>query len=150
MNTIFAIVYSLLIRLSSLTGLTYNEINIVVYYAVIPFIYLALIDKILKKHILKILFVISLFIFLFSIKDFRHFSDWLFDISVVFLLEFEAIGINYIASSVLICVFFPFIVFLILYYYAFKDNEKVKFVILSLNFPTFTTIFNFLSKVIRN
>ena len=44
MNIIFMIVRDLLLYIAKITGLSYNEINIITYYYIIPFFYLTLID----------------------------------------------------------------------------------------------------------
>lgn len=115
MNSIFQIVYDILMTMSRLTGFTYKEINIIVYFVVIPFIYFILLDKMIKKNYFKIthiLVIIAVCVFF----DFGEFCDSLFNLSVDFLLSFNHVGINYIAASVLICVFLPIAIFIILYY----------------------------------
>lgn len=119
MNTTFQIVYSLLKWIAELTGFTYNEVNIIAYYIVLPFAYVVLADRILKKHVLKILYVVGVTVCLFLIADFTRFSDWLFQKSVDFLLSFEFLGWNYIVSSVLICVVFPAVVFMLMFHFAY-------------------------------
>lgn len=122
MNTIFQIVYLLLKWISEVTGFTYNEVNIIAYYIILPFAYVVLADRILKKHVLKILYVVGVAVCLLSIRNFTEFSDWLFQKSVDFLLSFQFLGWNYIVSSVLICVVFPAIVFLVMFYYAYLSQ----------------------------
>ena len=119
MNVIFHIVYTFLKMISAITGFTYNEVNIIAYYIVLPFAYVILADKILKKNILKIIYVFSVAGVLLMIKDFTAFSDWLFRKSVDFLLSFDVFGWNYVVSSVLICVIFPAIVFVGMLYLAY-------------------------------
>lgn len=87
MNTIFQIVYSLLKWIADATGFTYNEVNIIAYYIVLPFVYVILADRILKRHLLKILYVTGVALCLLLIDDFTRFSDWLFQKSVQFLLS---------------------------------------------------------------
>ena len=121
MGLIFTIVYSLLKYTADITGLSYNEINIVVYYIAIPFIYIALLDTILCfKYLLKAIYISSWTITILLIPNFESFSNWLFDQSVYFLLSFESMGLNYVAASVVICVFVPLILFIILFVYAYK------------------------------
>jgi hypothetical protein len=126
MNTIFKIVYIVLKKLSAATGLTYNEINIVVYYIIIPMIYFVMIDKIFKKHIFKIVFacVVATTVFL---VDFKLFSDTLFAGSVRFLLWFKVIGWNYTVSSVIICVIVPILLFGVLFYFSYWPDLKNNF-----------------------
>ena len=123
MQSLFNLVYHLLLGISKATGLTYNEINIIVFYFVIPMIYFAMIDEILKKHTCKsLLIILSISILFFT--DFRKFSDWLFSESVGFLLSFQAIGWNYIVASVIICVFVPAALFVVLFYYSYWPSLK--------------------------
>ncbi len=107
MNFIFAIVYEVLKWLSWATALTYREINIVAYFIVIPFLFLLLIDRLLKAHYLKISFSVITVVSLLIIDDFEEFSNLWFDRSVVFLNWFDIIGWNYIEASVIICVALP-------------------------------------------
>lgn len=116
---IFIIVYGLLMLASQVTGLTYNEVNIVTYYILIPFVYVALADKIWGKNVLKVLYIFLIAITLYLIPNFAVFSDWLFDESVKFLLFFRVIGWSYVVSSVLICVIFPGILFLFMLHRAY-------------------------------
>lgn len=119
MNTAFQIVYLLLMWISEITGFSYNEVNIIAYYIVLPFAYVFLADRILKKQVLKILYIAAITAVLLSIRDFSVFSDWLFQKSVDFLLSFEVFGWNYIVASVLICVVFPAVVFAIMFHFAY-------------------------------
>ena len=119
MNTVFQIVYSLLKWSAEITGFTYNEVNIIAYYILLPFAYVVLADKILKQHVLKIMYVAAITIILFTIKDFTAFSNWLFQKSVDFLLSFEVLGWNYIVASVLICVVFPALTFAVMFHFAY-------------------------------
>ena len=122
MSFVFEIVASSLQLISFLTGLTYQEINIIVYYIVIPFVYLTLVDKICKRHWFKIIFAVGVCIFFLSIRDFRVFSERLFEQSVIFLESFSKIGWDYIAASVIICVIVPGILFGVLFYCAYKSE----------------------------
>ncbi len=119
MNTTFEIVSSLLKWIAEVSGFTYNEVNIIAYYIILPFAYVILADRIFQKHMLKILYVVGVSVGLFLITDFTEFSDWLFQRSVDFLLSFQFLGWNYIVSSVLICVVFPGVVFIVMFHFAF-------------------------------
>lgn len=114
MQKIFKFTYDVLMWLSSLTGFSYKEINIIVWFIIIPFSWALLIDKIIGKHYLKISFSTIIIITLLLINDFSSFSNWLFDKSADFLRGFEFLGIDYIASSVIICVIIPIAVYYIL------------------------------------
>ncbi|MBK8804340.1 MAG: hypothetical protein IPN71_20225 [Fibrobacteres bacterium] len=126
MDTVFQIVYLLLVYGARLTGLTYNEINIVVYYMIIPMLYLAMIDKIMKRHWLKIGFgVVCLLVVVLT--DFDQFSNGLFDLSVKFLLLFKAVGWNYTVASVIVCVVVPLIAFGALFYFSYWPSLRARF-----------------------
>jgi len=122
MSPIFYIVYQTLEWLSSITGLSYEEINIVVYYIVVPLIFFALIDKILGKPIFLAAFSILLLVVGTQIRDFSLFSEHLFDWSVRFLLGFSRMGLNYDKASVLICVLLPGLLLIILCRWAFPTQ----------------------------
>ena len=113
-NFIFKIVRSSLESISRLTGLTYNEINIILYYFMIPFSWLCLSDIIFGFHYLKIAFVIYYFGFYIGCRNFRSYSDRLFERSISFLNYFNRIGSNYVVSSVWICVSLPTLIYTIL------------------------------------
>ncbi len=121
MDLIFQIVVVLLNIIGDLTGLTYNEINIVVYYIVIPFTWTILLDKIFKIHYLKLSYGLIVIVSLIVIKDFTLFSDWLFQKSADFLLFFG----DYIIASVVICVFLVVAIYVILFYFAFFYKKTV-------------------------
>jgi hypothetical protein len=117
---IFNIVAKLLIKISSLTGFTYNEINILVYYFFIPFTWSVLLDIIFRFHFFKIAFAIFCLGFYSGCRSFRNYSDWLFDKSVVFLNYFNKFGSNYHASSVWICVTIPLLIYALLIFFIIK------------------------------
>lgn len=118
MEAVFQVVYLFLAGMARLTGLTYEEVNILAYYLVLPGLYLAMLDRIWKRHLLKSAFAV-LWLVIFLAVDFRAFSDRLFDGSVGFLRSFGWIGWNYTVASVMICVVFPFVVFSVLLRYSF-------------------------------
>ena len=112
MLPIFAIVAGGEHLIAKVTGMTYNEVNIIVYYLLIPLSWTAMVDYITKMPFLSIMYIIAWLIFLW--KDpmkFRDRCDWAFDKSVDFLLWFKKIGWNYIVSSVSICVVIPALVY---------------------------------------
>jgi len=113
---IFRIVANSLYLIGNKTGRTYNEINIIVYYFMIPFSWLVLLDIIFSFHYLKIAFVIFTLGFTVGCRNFKTYSDWLFYKSVSFLNYFNKYGSNYISSSVWICVSIPIVIYAILIY----------------------------------
>ncbi len=119
-KVIFKIVANSLKFIGRKTNLTYNEINILIYYFIIPFTWLCLLDIIFNLHYFKIGFVIFTLGFSVGCRNFKTYSDWLFDKSVTFLNYFNKYGSNYIASSVWICVSLPIAIYGILIYLIFK------------------------------
>ena len=115
MKTIFNYTYEFLMFLSGITGFSYKEINIIIWFLIIPLTWVALIDKIKGQHHFKIGFSAITVITLLVIKDFSVVSDKLFDSSAEFLRSFDAIGSNYTASSVIICLLIPLVVYCILF-----------------------------------
>ena len=108
---IFSIVAGMLYVISRVTGLSYNQVNIIVYYAVIPFSWCWMLDSIFGFHFLKIVCGVFFVIVFFSVKDFSRFCDRMFHRSVAFLNYFDRWGSNYYISSVVICVVVPIVVY---------------------------------------
>lgn len=113
-NFIFQIVANSLSIIGRKMRLTYNQVNIFVYYFIIPFSWLCLLDLIFLFHYLKIAFAIFTLGFFIGCRNFRTYSDWLFGKSVSFLIYFNRFGSNYVISSVWICVMFPLVIYIIL------------------------------------
>ena len=114
---VFAIVAGAELLIAKLSGTTYNEVNIIVYYLVIPLSWMVMVDYITKMPFLTPMFILAWVIFLWKDKmKFRNRCDLAFDKSVVFLLWFKKIGWNYIVSSVIICVVVPILVYIELIY----------------------------------
>ena len=111
MNAVFYVVMVGLDWLAARTGLSYVEINIIVYFMVIPFVFAAMLDGILRWHWLKIAVVAGWALAMFAIPDFNGFSERLFASSVAFLMLFGRIGLDYTAASVVVCVIVPGLVF---------------------------------------
>ena len=114
---IFAVVAGAEHIIAKLTGATYNEVNIIIYYLLIPLSWAAMIDYITKMPFLSIMYIVAWILFLR--KDpmkFRDRCDWAFIKSVDFLLWFKKIGWNYVVSSVIICVVIPLLIYVELIY----------------------------------
>jgi hypothetical protein len=117
MLPIFAVVAGVEHIVAKLTGATYNEVNIIVYYLLIPLSWAAMVDYITMMPFLTPMYIFAWVIFLWKDQmKFRDRCDWAFDKSVEFLLYFKKIGWNYIVSSVIICVVVPILVYLELIY----------------------------------
>ena len=114
MDKIFIIVRDTLSILSRVFHLSYNAINVIVYYIIIPIIYLIIIDLIIGGYYFTISYLFILFGTAIIIKDYNIFFDWLFKKSAQFLYSFSVIGWNYYVASVIVCVFVPLIVLIIL------------------------------------
>jgi len=112
MNTIFQIVANGLLKIAAKLHLTYNEVNIIVYYLIVPLTWTLLTDYIIKLPLLTPLFLIAWAIVYIRVrKRFRQWCDWAFMKSVDFLLWFRCIGWNYTVSSVIICVVVPIFIY---------------------------------------
>ena len=121
MIPIFGFVAGIEHVIAKLTGLTYNQVNIIVYYLLIPLSWTIMIDYITSLPFLTPMYLIAWIIFLW--KDpmkFKERCDWAFDKSVEFLLYFKKIGWNYIVSSVIICVVVPVLIYVELIYAIIK------------------------------
>jgi len=121
-NKIFRLVANALIALARITGLTYNEINILVYYFFIPFTWLVMLDEIFDFHYLKAACIVFCIGFAFGCRDFKNYSNWAFKRSVDFLNFFNRFGSNYYKSSVWICVATPTVIYGFLAYLVFKNG----------------------------
>ena len=117
MLPVFAIVAGIEHVIAKVTGLTYNEVNIIIYYLLIPLSWAVMIDFITMLPLLSPMYIVGWIVFLW--KDpmrFRDRCDWAFGKSVDFLLWFKKIGWNYIVSSVIVCVVVPALVYAELIY----------------------------------
>lgn len=113
---VFIAVRDALAFIAKVSNRTYVEINIFAYFILIPCSWLVILDLILgTSGILSVLFSSAWLCFLFFRRDFRNFSEWLFQRSVDFLLFFNRYGSNYILSSVLICVVIPVLIYCALF-----------------------------------
>ncbi len=108
---VFGIVYLLLVGLSKVTGLTYNQINIVVYYSLIPALWLYML---LHSWIAVVVWLFGWLVFAL-VTDFREVCDQMFVLSVKFLLSFKWCGMDYVVSSVFWCVVVPIIITILLW-----------------------------------
>lgn len=114
---IFVIVAGIEHLIARRTGTTYNEVNIIVYYLVIPLSWTIMLDYITRMPFLTPLFILAWIVFIWKDKmKFRARCDLAFKRSVDFLLWFQNIGWNYIVSSVIICVVIPIFVYIELIY----------------------------------
>lgn len=110
---IFSVTAKLLDCISHKCGLTYNEINILVYYLFIPLTWCIMLDYWIGYPITNfILTVIWIGIFIKTHHIFREWCDGRFYDSVAFLNWFNRLGGNYILNSVIICVVIPLLMYI--------------------------------------
>lgn len=111
-SSIFRKVAMALYNGATAIGITYNEINIIVYYLLIPLSWTIMFDCWSGSPITSF----ALIFIWFGIKigtwgRFREWSDWAFMRSVDFLNYFNRFGGNYELNSVVICVLVPIIIY---------------------------------------
>jgi ABC-type nickel/cobalt efflux system permease component RcnA len=119
-NLFFRWVANFFVWLSRKTGKSYNEMNVVVYFGIIPFSWALLLDFLLNWGYFSIGFVCFTLGVAISVKDFNTFADNTFRRSVEFLLFFNRYGSTYERSSVLICALLPIMVYILLIYFVLK------------------------------
>lgn len=112
--SVFQLTANSLVWLARKTGRTYNEINVLIYYGLIPLSYCVLLDLLWGVHYLKLVFLSFCVGIVIGTPDFKSFSDRLFKRSVQFLNYFNRFGSNYELSSVLICLLLPLTIYAIL------------------------------------
>jgi hypothetical protein len=114
-NAVFQIVFQFLTQLSATTGLTYEEVNVLLYYFCVPLAFVVLIDRILRTWVCSVCFLAAWAYLLFHVSSLAQFSKSAFDWSVLFLQQFSKFGWDYTEASVIICVVIPVLAFLALW-----------------------------------
>jgi len=121
MTKIFWWIANGLVLLAKKLGLTYNEVNIIVYYLIVPLSWVIMFDVIIKMPVTTPALICSwLTAYYFTHKHFSAWCDYAFIQSQNFLLWFRRIGWNYIVSSVIICVVLPLLIYGTLIYLLIK------------------------------
>ena len=111
-SNIFRKVAEVLLRGASALDITYNEINIIVYYLLIPMSWTIMLDFYMGYPITTCaLSFIWIGIKIGTWGRFGEWSDWVFMRSVDFLMFFNRWGGNYVLNSVVICVLVPILVY---------------------------------------
>ncbi|MDE6552407.1 MAG: hypothetical protein K2K98_05535 [Muribaculaceae bacterium] len=114
-NWIFSKVAYGLLWTGKKTGLTYNEVNIIVYYLLIPLSWTIMLDCWLGIPVTTCaLLCIWLGLFIATRHTFSLWCDRAFEDSVSFLNRFNRLGSNYVLSSVIICVAIPIAIYVLL------------------------------------
>jgi hypothetical protein len=120
MTSVFQVVYEFLRWLSARTGLTYPEVNILVYYLLFPLVCLSLVDRIRRTWICSAVFAAAWLLLLLLVPSFERFCAAWFHLSEAFLRQFSRFGWNYTEASVWVCVVFPGLVLLVLLFMAIR------------------------------
>ena len=112
---IFGIVAASLRLMAKVLHMTYNEINIIVYYLIIPLSWCIMLDYIIGLPITTPIWILLWIYIIWSKRTFfKEWCDAAFKLSVDFLLKFKRIGWNYWKASVIICVVVPLIIYAVL------------------------------------
>ena len=110
---LFQITAKILSELARRTKLTYNEINILIYYLIIPLSWTILLDILIGLPVTTILLIFVWGILFMKVRNrFREWCDWLFRKSYDFLMYVNRYGSNYILSSVIFCIVVPVIIYI--------------------------------------
>ena len=110
-KTIFYLTAHALDKTAKCLGLTYNEVNVIFYYAIIPLTWCIMLDIWLGCAVTTPLLALAWTVTLFAKrKNFSRWCDKVFRMSQDFLLFFG----EYKTSSVVICVLIPIIIYVAL------------------------------------
>lgn len=107
MKTLFDLTVKVLLTIAEKFRLTYNEINVLVWYILLPLIWALILS--IKLHA-PWMFIVATVLALILGRDFRKYSDKLFILSAKFLLLFKLVGMNYVVASVVICLAVPVLI----------------------------------------
>ena len=114
MQSLFGLVANALHKIALMTGLTYEEINVLLYFILVPLPYLYLFDNRIGGHYLILGFLVLVVAVWISVRPFSRLSSILFDRSVRFLESFHTVGLNYVQASVVVCVIVPLLALFVL------------------------------------
>ena len=109
-QSIFELVANALYSGAKMLGITYNELNIIVYIILIPLVWAYMIDKAFKFHYLKAAHLVFLLLAFGIAGTFENNCDGLFLLCQLFLCAFYPIGIDYTTASVIFCVIVPILI----------------------------------------
>ena len=112
-QTVFNAVAIILYKAAQKLNITYNEINIIVYYLLIPLSWTIMLDCWIGFPVTTaMLSCIWSGIVITTHKFFKEWCDWAFQDSVSFLNYFNRWGGNYVLNSVIICVIIPVLIYI--------------------------------------
>lgn len=96
--------------LARILHLSYNEINIIVYYLLIPLSWCIMLDCLIGMPITTLLLVAVWAVIFLKVKSFSEWCDKGFKLSQRFICLFG----EYVKYSVIICVFIPVLIYAVL------------------------------------
>ena len=108
---IFSLVAHAMELTARLWGCTYNEVNVALYYGLVPLSWAILVDIALRRIMVTPVLLGLYCIAMILIRDFQVFADKLFTASAHFLLWFKRVGWNYPVASVILCVAAPLVIY---------------------------------------
>ena len=107
MRFLFSFVAKTLHATAAKLNLTYEEVNVLAYYFLLPWIYALVIDSQWGIHGCKAVAALMTLLLLFPLSRFRSKSARLFQQSARFLDSLKVVGMDYVVASVVVCVFIP-------------------------------------------
>ena len=103
----FTLTVKILLTIGKVFHLSYNAVNIIVWYMIIPLAWAAILDYKLHKIILSPMWLLlCLGIIILQRKKFNQFCDTMFRLSQIFISSFG----NYYLWSVIICLLLPILI----------------------------------------
>ena len=109
-QSIFQIVAKNLQKIAQKVNLTYNEVNILVYYLIIPLSWCIMLDCLIGMPITTLLLVAVWAVIFLKVKSFSEWCDKGFKLSQRFI----CFSGEYVKYSVIICVFIPVLIYAVL------------------------------------
>lgn len=106
-HTTFEFVATTLRDWAEIFGVTYKEMNIIVYIIAIPMVWAYMIDKAFNFHYLKAAHLVFLLLAFGIAGTFENNCNGLFLLCQLLLCAFYPIGIDYTTASVIFCVVVP-------------------------------------------
>ena len=106
-HTTFEFVATILRDWAEIFGVTYKEMNIIVYIIAIPMVWAYMIDKAFNFHYLKAAHLVFLLLAFGIAGTFENNCNGLFLLCQLLLCAFYPIGIDYTTASVIFCVVVP-------------------------------------------
>ena len=107
MQVLFELVRDALLGAGEATGFTYREVNVALYFGLIPLLHAALIDKIRGQHVCKGALAVALGVAWVAIDDREVACDAIFAAATGLLSSFGGSWEAYVAASLVFCVLLP-------------------------------------------